>query len=329
MNDLIYLATDNGISIGERGADGWRETGRGLEGNRLTSVVAWGDTVVVGAVDGMWVSHDRGQSWQPAADCLPASNRHIRWLSRNQGRPVRIFAGTEPAAIYTSDNGGETWQEHPEVAGLRDRYGWFLPYSPEAGCVRGFAFSGERGYAAVEQGGVLVTGDNGGSWQMAGGSSGKTSFDNPEGKLIHPDVHSISVHPVSATRVCAPTGGGLYYSYDGGDTWKLLYHCYCRAVWLDADDPNHLIFGPADWVDRGGRIEESHNGGKTWRTVDQGLTAPWPHHMVERFLQVGDELLAVLSNGDLVAAPLETLHWQCIIPEVKTVRAVATSREPY
>ena len=32
--------------------------------------------------------------------------------------------------------------------------------------------------------------------------------------------------------------------------------------------------------------------------------------MVERFLQAGDELVAVLSNGELVAAPLATLAWR-------------------
>jgi hypothetical protein len=53
-----------------------------------------------------------------------------------------------------------------------------------------------------------------------------------------------------------------------------------------------------------------------------GLQALWPRHMVERFVQVEDELLAVLSNGQLLAAPLETLVWRPLLPAVQGVRAV-------
>jgi hypothetical protein len=48
--------------------------------------------------------------------------------------------------------------------------------------------------------------------------------------------------------------------------------------------------------------------------------------MVERFLQVEYELLAVLSNGALLAAPLASLQWEPILPEVGSVRAVAAVR---
>jgi hypothetical protein len=49
--------------------------------------------------------------------------------------------------------------------------------------------------------------------------------------------------------------------------------------------------------------------------------------MVERFLQVGDELLAVLSSGELYAADLKSLEWQRVLPEVKDVTAVAIVRD--
>jgi hypothetical protein len=50
--------------------------------------------------------------------------------------------------------------------------------------------------------------------------------------------------------------------------------------------------------------------------------------MVERFLQVGDELLAVLSDGALLIAALagrapDKLDWQPILPEVAGVRCAA------
>jgi hypothetical protein len=144
--------------------------------------------------------------------------------------------------------------------------------------------------------------------------------------FIHPDVHSVVVHPSSPDLTFAPTGGGFYRSNDGGKTWVRLYDCYCRAVWADPADPNHLLLGPADSVDSNGRIEETVDGGRTWRLASTGLQVPWPRHMVERFVQVGSELLAALSNGHLLAAPLETLTWRRILPQVTEVVAVAPMR---
>jgi photosystem II stability/assembly factor-like uncharacterized protein len=141
---------------------------------------------------------------------------------------------------------------------------------------------------------------------------------------IHSDVHSVDVHPSSPDLVFAPTGGGLYKSEDGGETWSQLYDCYCRAVWPDPDDPDHLVFGPADGVDSNGRIEMTEDGGETWTDASEGLDAPWADYMVGRIERVGDELMAVLSNGDLVAAPLDTLVWRRLLPVVSGVTAVTT-----
>jgi hypothetical protein len=136
-------------------------------------------------------------------------------------------------------------------------------------------------------------------------------------------VHSIAVHPAAADRVVAPTGGGLFASTDGGETWRNLYRCYCRAVWLDPQDVEHIVFGPADGVDRGGRIEESRDGGQTWHLVSDGLGAPWSRHMVERLTPCGDLLFAVLSNGDLFAATIDNWQWQRLLPEAGQIQAVA------
>jgi len=46
--------------------------------------------------------------------------------------------------------------------------------------------------------------------------------------------------------------------------------------------------------------------------------------MVERFARVGDELLAILSNGELLAAPLATLEWRYILKDIKGVNAVTS-----
>jgi photosystem II stability/assembly factor-like uncharacterized protein len=321
MNPLFFLATEHGIVTAERDGHFWREVARSLAGQHVTSVIAREGVILAGTTQGVFRSDDLGATWRPASDGL--THLHIRWLAYHPDISDFEFAGIEPAGIFVSRDGAQTWRECNEVALLRDQHKWFLPYSPEAGCVRGFAFHGRRAYAAVEVGGVLRSDDGGETWRLTEGSDGNPDLDGPPAPFIYPDVHSIALHPSSPDLVYAPTGGGFYRSTDGGKTWTCVYDCYCRAVWLDPADAAHLILGPADGVDRNGSIAESRDGGQTWQLASKGLKTPWREHMVERFTQVGDELLAVLSNGDLVVAPLATLDWQPILSAVKGVAGVA------
>jgi photosystem II stability/assembly factor-like uncharacterized protein len=235
------------------------------------------------------------------------------------------FVGTEPAGVFVSRDGAATWRSRPEVEALRDRHGWFLPYSPEAGCVRGFAFHGDRIYAAVEVGGVLRSDDWGETWRLAGGSTGEPTFNIPSAPLVFADVHSIETHPASPDLVYAATAEGLYRSRDGGETWSVSHAgSYCRAVWVDPADPDHIVLSPADSVNRkNGRIEESRDGGNNWKRASEGLDLPWPDRMVERFARIEHQLLAVTNDGRLYAAPLPTLRWERILGEIEGVQAVA------
>ncbi|HEX9616325.1 MAG TPA: hypothetical protein VGA03_02845 [Anaerolineales bacterium] len=321
MGTLLLLATEAGVVVCERDAQGWREARRGLENRRVNSLLARGGVILAGARDGIYRSVDGGHRWEEANSGL--SIRLIRWLAGHPDLPERVFAGTEPAGIFVSDDSGGQWRICPEVVELRQRHGWSLPYSPEAGCVRGFAFLGTRGYAAVEDGCVLVSNDSGETWQLAAGSRGRSDH-HPGGVFVHSDVHSIEVHPASPDLVAAPTGGGFYTSADGGMTWTNIYkNSYTRAVWLDPQDMNHMILGPADGVDFNGRIEETRDGGRTWEPASGELSVPWRRHMVERFSPAGDQLLAVLSNGALLASFLGDLDWQPILPQVQGVNAAA------
>ncbi len=320
MNDVLIVATSDGLAVCDLDRIGWREAHRSLNGRNITSVVAHQGVILAGTRQGILRSDDLGQSWQEVNQGL--TTPHVRWLAHHPDRSDLQFAGTEPAGIYVSHDGGGTWRPCPEVSALRDERGWSLPYSPEAGCVRGLAFNGQRAFAAVEVGGVLISDDRGETWQLAKGSQFRASFPPPGS--VHPDVHSLEVHPSSPDLVYAPTGGGFYRSLDGGNTWELRYRCYCRAVWVDPNDPDHLILGPADGVDYNGRIEASLDGGRTWQPASTGLSLPWGQHMVERFAQVGKTLLAVLSNGQLLAASVESLEWEHILRQAGQVNAVTS-----
>ena len=319
-SDFLFVATKNGLRTFRRPLDDAQEVVHTLPGREMTTVSAQGDTLLAGATDGLLLSEDLGQTWRTAGEGL--TEPHLRRVHYHPDRPGVALAGTEPAAIFRTDDNAKSWREPPEVARLRDENDWYLPYSPAAGCVRGFAFHGERAYAAVEQGGLLRSDDGGETWRLAEGSTGDPQASIPEG-FIHTDVHSVTVHPSSPDHVIAPTGGGLYRSEDGGRFWTYLYDCYCRAVWVNPENADHLVFGPADGVDRNGRIEVTGDGGTTWEPASDGLETPWSNHMVECLVLWNEELLAVLSNGHLIAAPLRDLTWRRVLPEVDDALAAA------
>lgn len=315
----LFLATRNGVVAGHREDGQWRMGRRTLPDHDVTSITSGEGVLLAGTTAGIFHSQDEAQTWQEAGEGL--SVPHVRSLVQAQHDPAFFVAGTEPAGIFTSGDGGSSWQECPEVAEFRREFGWYLPYSPEAGCIRGLAFQGERGYAAAEDGAVLRSDDGGREWRLAPGSAGRTQH-RPTTAQVHSDVHAVTVHPTSPDLVWAATGGGLFTSSDGGETWENLYRCYCRDVWVDPQDAARLIFGPADGVDRRGRIEESHDGGRSWQLASAGLDVPWARHMVERLVQVGEDLMAVLSNGQLAMASLSELQWRVGLSDAGWVRDV-------
>ncbi len=328
MQILLYIATSIGLYIISQSNGSWELVRHTLQNQPLTSVAVSSDYVIVGTREGLWRSADDGNSWQSVGP--KSESVHIRWLMISEDKTRIVFAGTEPAGILTSYDDGLNWATSTQVEKLRDIKGWFLPYSPKAGCVRGFAVGGsdrdkkrQYVYAAVEVGGVLVSQNGGRNWDLVEGSDGSPDYYRDLGTLIHPDVHSLSVHPKAPKIITASTGGGLYRSVDEGKTWKIIYDGYIRAAWVDPNDPMHIIAGPADGVSLNGRIEQTYDGGKHWHLAAEGMKAPWDRHMVERFYQKDRYLFAILSNGEIWIKHPTQNRWRHILAGIGKVRAMA------
>jgi hypothetical protein len=231
MNDLVFLATSQGLVIVDQDAGGWRVSGRRLTDRQLTGELAREGVLLVGSRSGVFRSDDLGETWRDANQGLNLP--HVRWMAFHPQVSDLEFVGTEPAGIFYSQDGGEGWHTCPEVIELREAYGWWLPYSPEAGCVRGFAFHGQRAYAAVEVGGLLRSDDRGQTWRLAGGSSGTPEFGERSAGQLPADVHSVEVHPSSEDLVFAATNAGVFCSADGGAQWdRIDNYGYTRAICL-------------------------------------------------------------------------------------------------
>jgi photosystem II stability/assembly factor-like uncharacterized protein len=314
----LYLATRTGLVTAVADGSHWHIKQHRLQGQEVTSVMAREGVILVGTRDGIYCSEDGGVTWVEKSEGL--TERYVRWLAYHPDISDFELAGTEPAGIFVSRNGGDSWRECTEVSDLRRQYQWWLPYSPGAGCVRGFSFHGQRAYAAVEVGAALRSDDGGEQWRLVDGADGRPVFGTPPAHFVHPDVHSIEVHPASPDLVFAPTGGGFYHSADGGQTWRTINDClYVRAVWLDVAAVTHLILGASDGPGgQNGRIEVTTDGGQSWQQV----AGRWSDNMVERFQQIGHNLWAVMANGDLLLTGLDKLDWQPVLADVAGVNDI-------
>lgn len=316
--DSVLLGTKRGLWFGDLGST-WKPTRHVLKEHSITSIVTGSEGLIVGTTHGVYVS-ETGEHWYRGVDGL--DHLKVRSLARHPREADLLLAGTEPAAIYASRDGGHTWTKGNNVAAIRDRFGWFLPYSPEAGCVRGFAFQENTIYAAAEEGGVLYSTSGGADWDLVPGSSGIPDTSRVKAGQVHPDVHSVHVPPNDPQAVWATTGGGLFFSNNRGDTWENRYPCYCRELWIDPVDPTHLMFGPAEGVDRNGRILGSTDGAMNWQEMPSDILQPFPHTMIELMVSHEELVLAVLSDGRLMRSERQKNAWQ-VLQNVDDVQTAA------
>jgi len=303
----LYLGTDDGLAAFEGQREEWHPRYLRLQGHQVTAVAVVGQNLWAGTTVGLWRSPDGGANWSPVDTGL--SDCHVRALAGFPDTPETLLVGTEPAAVLISRDGGEAWAEADDVARLRDAHGWSLPYSPAAGCIRGFALTGERVYAAAEVGGVLRSDDAGATWQLLDGD-------------VHADVHDLAGHLGDPDLVYAATGGGRYRSYDGGQSWDFVGDGYTRAVWADPERPEVVLTGPARYVGAMGRVERTTDGGDTWALAADGFKVPMSD-MIERLVGAGSHVLALTSEGALYTAKRGIWMWHPLGLGLAPVRAVA------
>ena len=228
-------------------------------------------------------------------------------IARCRSRPVysvavsaadgAVYAGTEPSALYRSDDAGETWRELGALLELPSRPTWSFPPRPWTSHVRWIAPSPHDAallLVGIELGGLMRSTDGGETWQ-----------DHRPG--AQRDVHSLAWHPRVVGRAYAAGGGGAAWSEDGGETWHEADegrdHNYTWSVTVDPLDPSlwyvSASTGPFAAHGRGdpqARIYRHENGG--WQPLAGGLPEPLPA-MPYALVAVDDRLFAGLSDGQL------------------------------
>lgn len=327
----LLVGTADGVVTLERERSDWRVTGQALNGHHISSIVILPDgALVAGAFHGsIHISTDGGRSWKQSDEGLLEDNIYsLAWNRRGDG--IRLFAGTEPARLFFTDDAGRHWAEMPEMRSVRTAPDWSFPSPPHVAHTKFVTFDAHDPdviYACIEQGALLKTTDAGASWREIN----TMGFVNHKTHILENfyDVHKALPDPRDANRVLVSGGAGIYVTEDGGEHWDRR----TSPDWADDVYPDGFVMHPRQpdlifvsaaehgvptWRkthSAGGMIFRSEDGSVTWQQVRGGL----PEHMDHEFGALcledwGDSfsLFAGTTGGDVYCSDDGGEEWSLI-----------------
>ena len=293
-------------------------------------------------------SDDFGKSWtnpQEAPIRFPAdtglSLKNIWQIAL--GRPEQpnvLYCGVEPAALFTSQDAGETWSL---VRGLFDH-----PHRPRwMPANGGLALhtvvldpaDHQRMYVAISAGGVYRTTDGGQTWtaQNRGIRAMFMPNKNPE---FGQCVHKIAMHPAHPERLFLQNHWGLYRSDDYGDSWKDIANGvpsdFGFAITVHPRNPDCVYVVPVESdefrcsCDGRLRVYRTRNGGASWEPLMRGLPQKLAYETVLRDGLVADSFDPVglyfgTRSGQLFGSRDEGRSWQKILDGLPSIVCIRTA----
>jgi photosystem II stability/assembly factor-like uncharacterized protein len=324
----LLVATIAGIHTLERDeSDKWKVTAHVLPELQIGSLLyePRSGKLFAGAHGGggLWCSDDEGKTWAQVGCGLDLPHIYTIAVQYREDRTV-LYVGTEPVALFRSDDLGKTWREHPAIREVPGTEKWIFPPPPHIAHVKHVAFhpsEPETLYVCIEQGALLKSVDDGASWfELASFASSDDKFYN--------DTHRVVISPTYPRRIYMATGEGFYASADGGETWEHLTTRHDRvgypdALFIDPRDERVLIMGgsgeaPEEW--RATRVSDatvlrSADQGRTWQTIDRGLPNPMIGNIEAMTLyHHGDaiSLIAGTATGEVWLSEEAGGQWTCI-----------------
>src|ERR1700752_2933990 len=204
------------------------------------------------AGDGLFRSRDSGRNWEPVGpgiDHPMVTAVAVGQAEQADGFGV-VYAGTEPSAVFRSDNGGYSWVDLAGLRALPSANSWSFPPRPHTHHVRWIEADesvADRVFVAIEAGAIVRTFDGGRTWR-----------DRVRGGPY--DTHTALTHPLAPGRIYSAAGDGYFESTDAGDSWRSpedgLKHLYLVSLAVDPADPDTVIVsathapGSAYWPSR-------------------------------------------------------------------------------
>ncbi len=239
------------------------------------------EQVYCGTFDqGLWHSADAGASWKHVGEGIAyeqVMSVAVSAVEQVDGSGV-VYAGTEPSAIFRSEDQGNSWLELAALRTLPSAPTWSFPPRPWTSHIRWITpdpLMAGRVFAAAEAGALVRSLDGGQTWEDR----------KPSGPF---DTHTLVMHRLAPNRLYSAAGDGVIHpgngfvqSDDGGDTWYrpddgLAFH-YLWSVAVDPADPDTLVISAAPGPNQAHNPMNAESaiyrrsGGGQWQQVNEGL----------------------------------------------------------
>ncbi len=259
-----------------------------------------------------------------------------------------LLCGVEPAALFRSGDGGDTWEMVPGISNHQHARQW----QPGNGglCLHTIHRTGKRLHLGISTGGHYVSDDNGQSFQAANVGVGAGFAPDP-----YPEfgqcVHKIAGHADAPGRLYMQNHGGwaewegpggprpdigVLRSDDHGNTWrsiaKGLPSDFGFPIVVHPHDPDVVYVMPHEGMTRtcpGGApaVWRSENGGGSWRKLAKGLPRKNSFFTVQRDAMDVDRLKSPAlyfgtTTGQLWMGRDGGEEWSCVFDALPPIHCV-------
>ncbi len=323
MSVRLMVGTGKGgfwVSSDDRRA--WKVSGPFFKGWKVTAGVRLADGRYMAAVasdiygPALHVSRD-GVDWEqlPNGPAYPdGSDRRLRqvWTLR-ENRGV-VYAGVQDAGLFTSSDGGESWDA---VAGLNEhtsRAAWM----PGAGglCAHALLFDDrdpDRMWCGISAVGVFRTDDGGATWTPRN-EGVPAALEDEHHKGIGTCVHALAQDPDDSDRIFRQDHLGMFRSGDGANRWERNERGLDAAFGFPIviDRTSKFLFAVPLEADQyrvppGGALQvfRSTDAGDSWHSASAGLPAADAYGTVLRGAMAVDNLE---PGGVYMGTTAGTLH---------------------
>lgn len=356
----IWVGTRKGLFEVQRSGGGWRIGAPHFPGEPVSQVL-------LNPHDGacyaalrlghfgvkLWKGTQGGQLWNEiAAPAFPPKPTEGPWKDDPTPWTVdqvwaleaspdgRLWAGCLPAGLFTSSDGGASWQLVASLWDRPERREWFGGGYDFAGIHSILVDPRDAGHVtlAISCGGVWQTRDGGASWTNT--SAGMVADFMPPERREDPNIqdpHRISQCHAHPDVLWCQHHGGIFRSADGGARWQAVASPqpsgFGFAVAAHPQDPQRAWFVPAhsdaQRVAPQGRmvVTQTRDGGGTFSVHGAGLPQEDAYHLVYRHALAvsadGATLAMGSTTGGLWASEDAGETWHCIsrdLPPIAVVR---------
>jgi len=291
-------------------------------------------------------SDDLGETWQEpdrAPIAFPADTGATldRVWQLSTDAEGRIYAGTQPSALFVSEDGGQTFDlvralwDHPHREKWDAGFGGqaihtILPHPSDPSSLT----------VAMSTGGVYRSTDQGASWTASNTGIQATFMPEPE---RFPEfgqcVHKVARDATDPSRMYAQNHHGVYRSDDGGSTWSsiadglpsdfgfpIVAHPHrAEVVYNFPLTADAMRFPPEHRC----RVYRSADAGRSWEALSSGLPEGPFYPAVLRDAMCADDadpagIYFGTRSGEVYASRDEGDSWTQVaahLPDVLCVRA--------